>query len=441
MTSGGMRLLSTHDGGDPPTSRYPARATSTHPCASTVDADATNSPKSATSSYGTGRLWPHTWEGGETLLNGAVQRSSAVPTSVLLVDAGLGKISALTEASDESPGSWTLLRAPSLRSALDVLTARSFDCVVVDLDLPAADADDTWEQLRSHAPDAALVALAEHHDLDHPGLLLADDVLVHADLGSANARRAVLRTLRHFRLAGELRRAEESARRLSAIVEATPDAVFSTDGDGLITSWNRGAQQLYGYTAEEVAGRHVSILHPPGIEEYAPIVAVLLRGESVRALETVRRAKDGRLVDVSITVCPVHDAAGALTGASVVARNISDRRVLETELVRAVMHDGLTGLPNRAFLVDQLSRVLAASALDGSSVAVLFLDLDQFKRVNEAQGHVAGDRVLGEVATRLAPWPGPATRVARLGGDEFVLVCPGTDTEGAAGSPGASSTR
>ena len=380
----------------------------------------------------TGQTVPTAWEGGGNLLNGAVQRSSAVPTSVLLVDAGLGKISALTEASDESPGSWTLLRAPSLRSALDLLSSRAFDCVVVDVSLPAADTEDTWEQLRAHAPEAAVLALAEHHELDHPGVVLADDVLLHADLGSTNARRAVLRTLRHFRLAGELRRAEESARVLSAMVDATPDAIFSTDRGGLITSWNRGATQLYGYVAEEVTGQHVSILHPPGSEEYAPIVAMLLQGRPVRALETVRRAKDGRLVDVSITVCPVHDALGALTGASVVTRNISDRRELETELVRASMHDALTGLPNRAHLVDQLSRLLAASALDGSPVAVLFLDLDRFKWVNESQGHLAGDRVLGEVATRLAAVARPVDTVARLGGDEFVLVCPGTDTEGAA---------
>ena len=351
------------------------------------------------------------------MLNGAVQRSSAVPTSVLLVDAGLGKISALTEASDESPGSWTLQRAPSLRSALDVLATRAFDCVVVDLDLPGADAEKTWDRLRDHAPDAALLALAEHHELEHPGLALADDVLVHGDLASANARRAVLRTLRHFRLAGELRRAEESARLLSAIVDATPDAVFSTDDGGLITSWNRGAQQLYGYTAEEVTGRHVSILHPPGLDEYAPIVAVLVRGESVRGLETVRRAKDGRTVDVSITVCPVQDAAGALAGASVVARHISDRRELETELSR-----------DRLSLAVDLREALARGQLDVHYQPIV---------------DVAGIRLIGFEA--LARWhhptrgdvpPGVFVPVAEHGGfvpelDRWVLTRACRDTTAA----------
>ena len=367
------------------------------------------------------------------MLNGAVQPSSAASTSVLLVDAGLGKISALTAPHDEHSDSLALLRAPSLRSALDVLTARTFDCVVVDLDLPGAATADAWQELRRAAAGAALLALADHHGLvDHPGAQLADDVVVRSELATPGAQRAVLRTVRQVRLAGDLQRAEESARLLSAIVEATPDAVFSLAADGVITSWNRGAQQLYGYTPEEIVGEHVSILHPPGVEEYAPILSMLLRGDSVRALETVRIAKDGRLVDVSLTVCPVHGPAGELTGASVVARNISDRRELETELVRAFMHDGLTGLPNRAFLVDRLSRLLATSATSLSPVAVLFLDLDEFKRINEAQGHFAGDRVLGEIATRLGTVARPVDTVARLGGDEFVLVCPDTDMEAAA---------
>ncbi|GAA2141906.1 hypothetical protein GCM10009844_12610 [Nocardioides koreensis] len=349
------------------------------------------------------------------------------------MDAGLGKISALTAPHDEPHGPLALLRAPSLRSALDVLTARSFDCVVVDLDLPGAASADAWQELRRAAAGAALLALADHHGHeDHPGAQLADDVVVRSELATPDAHRTVLRTVRQVRLAGELQRAEESARLLSAIVDATPDAVFSKSVDGVITSWNRGAQQLYGYTPEEIVGEHVSILHPPGVEEYAPIMSVLLRGESVRALETVRLTKDGRMVDVSLTVCPVYGGTGELSGASVVARNISDRRELETELVRAFMHDGLTGLPNRAFLVDRLSRLLAQSATTGSPVAVFFLDLDDFKRINEAQGHFAGDRVLGEVATRLGGVVRPVDTVARLGGDEFVLVCPDTDMEAAA---------
>ena len=367
------------------------------------------------------------------MLNGAVQPSSAASTSVLLVDAGLGKISALTAPHDEPDGPLALLRAPSLRSALDVLTARTFDCVVVDLDLPGAATVDAWQELRRAAAGAALVALADHHGHeDHPGAQLADDVVVRSELATPDAHRTVLRTVRQVRLAGELQRAEEAARVHSAIVDATPDAVFSKSVDGVITSWNRGAQQLYGYTPEEVVGEHVSILHPPGVEEYTPIMSVLLRGESVRALETVRRTKDGRLVDVSLTVCPVYGRAGELSGASVVARNITDRRELETELVRAFMHDGLTGLPNRAFLVDRLSRLLAQSATTRSPVAVFFLDLDDFKRINEGQGHFAGDRVLGEVATRLGAVTRPVDTVARLGGDEFVLVCPDTDMEAAA---------
>ncbi|MFC4785473.1 putative bifunctional diguanylate cyclase/phosphodiesterase [Nocardioides sp. MAHUQ-72] len=354
---------------------------------------------------------------------------------MLFVDAGLGGTSALNAVTQEPSGSWSLLHAPTLRRAYDVLTARSFDCVVVDLDLPGVDRAETWHQLRRHAGEAALLALADDHDHhpDHLGRELADDLVVRTELVARDLHRTLSRTVRHVRVSTALQRAEASARVLSAIVDASPDAVFSKSADGTITSWNRGAQQLYGWSAEEIVGQHVTVLHPPGVEEYAPIMAMLRRGESVRALETVRRAKDGRLLDVALTVCPVLDDRGELAGASVVARNISDRRELETELVRAFMHDGLTGLPNRAFLVDRLSQLLARAAADRVPVAVLFLDLDRFKRINEAQGHFAGDRVLGEVATRLSRVAGPDDTLARLGGDEFVLVCPETDMEAAAG--------
>jgi diguanylate cyclase (GGDEF)-like protein/PAS domain S-box-containing protein len=372
------------------------------------------------------------------MLSGIVQPSSAASTSVLLVDAGLGKTTELSSAPGEPSGSWALLRTPSLRSAFDLLTARAFDCVLVHLGLPGSDSAETWQQLRRHAGEAALLALADHpeghpegHD-QHVGRRLADDVVVRAELDAPYVHRLLARTVHHVQQAGELRRAQDSARLLSALVDNTTDAVFSTSLDGVIASWNRGAEQLYGWNAEEAIGRHVRMLYPPGVDELGPIMGMVSRGEPVRGLETVRRSKDGRLVDVSLTVCPVHSAAGEVTGASVVARNISDRRELETELVRAFMHDGLTGLPNRAFLVDRLSRLLAKAAQHRAPVAVLFLDLDRFKSINEAQGHFAGDRVLDEVASRLRAVTRGVDTVARLGGDEFVLVCPETDMETAA---------
>ena len=301
--------------------------------------------------------------------------------------------------------------------------------MVVDLALAESRLPDTWDRLRACAGATALVALVDGGvDDDHPGLLLADDVVRRHELQGREGVRSVLRSMRHAYLADELRRAQDSARRLRNLVDNTPDAVYAIDPRGVITSWNHGSAKLFGYTRAEAIGTHVGLLHPPGVDEITPIMAVLGRGEPVRALETVRRTKDGREVHVSLTVCPVPGPDDRLQGATVVAHDISDRRELETELLRAFMHDGLTGLPNRAHLIDRLSHLLAARSAQGSGqepVAVFFLDLDRFKRINEAQGHWAGDQVLSQVGPRLDPdVAGEHDMVARLGGDESCSCAP-----------------
>ena len=138
------------------------------------------------------------------------------------------------------------------------------------------------------------------------------------------------------------RRAEDAARRLAFIVESSDDAIIGTDLDGTITSWNGGAQRLYGYTVEEVVGRPVMILIPDDRPDEEPtILERIRRGERVEHYETVRRRKDGSLVDVSLSVSPVHDGTGRIIGASKIARDITDRRRIDEQqqlLLREMNH-------------------------------------------------------------------------------------------------------
>jgi PAS domain S-box-containing protein len=123
------------------------------------------------------------------------------------------------------------------------------------------------------------------------------------------------------------KRAEESVRRLAAIVESSDDAIVSKDLDGIITSWNRGAELMFGYTPEEVIGKNISILIPPERANEEPeILNRVRRGERVDHYETVRRHKDGTLIDVSLTVSPVRTAEGTIIGASKVSRDITARK-------------------------------------------------------------------------------------------------------------------
>jgi PAS domain S-box-containing protein len=124
---------------------------------------------------------------------------------------------------------------------------------------------------------------------------------------------------------------------LAAIIDSSDDAIVSKTLEGIITSWNRGAEKMFGYSAEEAIGQHITLIIPPERRfEENDVLARVRRGEKVDHFETVRKAKDGRRVDISLTVSPVKDAEGQIVGASKVARDITARRQADEELQRLV---------------------------------------------------------------------------------------------------------
>jgi PAS domain S-box-containing protein len=136
----------------------------------------------------------------------------------------------------------------------------------------------------------------------------------------------------------ERKRAQEAVNRLAAIVEFTNDAIIGKTLDGVIISWNQGAEHIYGYTEAEVLGRHISLLVPPDRQdELAGIFAGIRQGQRVQNYETVRIRKDGRLIDVSLTVSPIRDAEGVITGISTIARDITTRKQAEMQLRKLSM--------------------------------------------------------------------------------------------------------
>ncbi|HVR17175.1 MAG TPA: PAS domain S-box protein, partial [Candidatus Limnocylindrales bacterium] len=131
-------------------------------------------------------------------------------------------------------------------------------------------------------------------------------------------------------------KAEEAQRRLAAIVESSDDAIVSKDLNGIITSWNRGAERLFGYSVEEAIGKPVMMLIPPGHhDEEAKILDAIRRGERIDHYETVRQRKDGSSVQISLTVSPIRDGTGTVIGASKIARDISVRIAAEVALRQA----------------------------------------------------------------------------------------------------------
>jgi PAS domain S-box-containing protein len=138
------------------------------------------------------------------------------------------------------------------------------------------------------------------------------------------------------------KRADADAQRLASIVESSDDAIVSKDLDGTITSWNRGAERVFGYLAEDVIGKPITILIPADrLDEEPEIIGRVRRGERVDHYDTVRRRKDGSLIDISLTVSPIKDTDGRIIGASKIARDITERkRALEQQklLVNEMKH-------------------------------------------------------------------------------------------------------
>jgi diguanylate cyclase (GGDEF)-like protein/PAS domain S-box-containing protein len=217
---------------------------------------------------------------------------------------------------------------------------------------------------------------------------------------------------------------------LAAVVESSDDAIFSQTLDGLVLSWNRAAERMYGYTAAEAIGRSVTMLVPSGSPNEIPdILARLRRGEGIIQYETVWQRRDGTRFDVSLTISPISDSSGAIVAAATIGRDVTRRKQAEealrrrnAELKHKAYHDALTGLPNRVLFADRLRQALARARRYGTRVAVLLLDVNGFKHINDTFGHDVGDAALVEVARRLQAGIRRSDTVARWGGDEFSAV-------------------
>jgi diguanylate cyclase (GGDEF)-like protein/PAS domain S-box-containing protein len=249
-------------------------------------------------------------------------------------------------------------------------------------------------------------------------------------LRDVSARREAERAQRALTDAQE--RALESMAQLAAIVEGSDDAIYSRDRDGRITSWNRAAELLFGYHAEEVLGRTAEFAAPPGRKDQVEeLFTRVLAGQRVERLETERLRKDGSLLPVALTISPTLGKDGTVTGVSTIARDMSAQKRYEDELRRLANTDPLTGLTNRRRFFEELDQLLRYLHRYGRPGAVLMIDLDNLKEVNDTFGHEAGDAFITRVANTLASHARGSDLLARLGGDEFIMAVPEVDADGA----------
>jgi diguanylate cyclase (GGDEF)-like protein/PAS domain S-box-containing protein len=214
---------------------------------------------------------------------------------------------------------------------------------------------------------------------------------------------------------------------LASIVRSADDAIVSVQPDGTIVTWNHGAATMYGLSPGEAIGASLGRLSPQDRTDELPnLLKTVLAGNSVEHHETVQVTADGTPLNVSLTFSPIRTGDDELGGVSLIARDISDRKRLEEELAHQALHDSLTDLPNRALFQDRLRESLHRAPDSERPVtgkhAVLFVDLDDFKVINDTLGHRAGDQLLIGVADRIRAVLRTGDTAARLGGDEFTIL-------------------
>lgn len=214
---------------------------------------------------------------------------------------------------------------------------------------------------------------------------------------------------------------EETRKRYRQLFEDSLDAVYVSSADGRILEMNPAGLEMFGYSESELENISAADLYADPSDRISFQRAMATRG-SVAGYEVKLRRQNGEVLDALITATVYEANDESVGGYMGIIRDITERKEFEEQLEQRALHDPLTGLPNRALFWDRMEHAVGRSMRDGGAIAVLFVDLNRFKAVNDSLGHVAGDRLLASVADRLLTAVREPDTVARVGGDEFIVL-------------------
>jgi diguanylate cyclase (GGDEF)-like protein/PAS domain S-box-containing protein len=353
---------------------------------------------------------------------------------LLLVEDNPGDARLLREMFNEieSSGGWShnakLTHVESLTEAEEHLANDEIDIVLLDLNLPDANGLAAVRRAQAAAPGVPLVVLTGLDDESTAAQALqegAQDYLVKGQIEMhgllRTLRYAVERKIRETALSAENERAQVT---LSCIGEA----LVCADLLGNITFLNSVAEKLTGWSMQEAAGqpmvevfRTLDTQGDPPIETTAEL-AMLQPGAVHLPFSGTLIRRDGLKIPIQDSIAAIHNRKGEATGTVIVFRDVSEAQEKAQQIVHFAQHDFLTDLPNRVLLNDRISQAIRFAQRSTNHVAVLFLDLDGFKQINDSLGHPVGDQLLQSVAKRIVNCVRGSDTISRQGGDEFVVL-------------------
>jgi len=348
---------------------------------------------------------------------------------LLLVEDNPGDARLLREMLNEQGSQHTeLTHVQYMREAEKHLAEHTVDLILLDLGLPDTHGLAAVRRAHTVAPRVPLVVLTGMDDEVLASQALQEGAQDYLIKGQIDAR-GLLRSLRY----SVERKAMEEAlfaekERAQVTLNCIGDAVACTDSLGKVTFLNLVAEKMTGWSLREAAGLplgEVFRVLDAASREAAPSpmeTAVGQEGTGHRPPNCVLVRRDGFEIPIEDSISPIHDREGNATGAVIVFRDVSAARAMADQITHSAEHDFLTGLPNRMLLNDRVNQAIAMAPRHHKRVAVLFLDLDGFKHINDSLGHPTGDKLLQSIAKRLVECVRASDTVSRQGGDEFVVL-------------------
>ena len=324
------------------------------------------------------------------------------------------------------------LRARTLAAVMDGQTVENFEYLIEGTPCEALATHSQWAvntQASSSYPRAAMLAQMNaqayvgHRLDDAEGKTIGQIFVLFRN--PLEEQDFVLSTLQIFaaRVAAEMQRQKADAhiREQAALLDKAQDAIVLRHLVNGVVYWNQSAERLYGWTAQEACGNLMADRLYKDPTEFQANMRKLLACGAWKG-ETEHYRKDGSLVAVESHLTLVHDEQGQPQSVLSINTDITARKAAEREIQHLAFYDQLTQLPNRLLLMDRLQHALTNSARSGRCGALLFIDLDNFKTLNDTLGHESGDVLLQQVAARLLHCVREVDTVARFGGDEFVVM-------------------